>query len=78
MLLKLLPGSKPGKSPLPVDDPPVGFLSSGDALILAGVIKEELTVAREMADLSPSWLAQAQALERILPVLQGAEIIVIE
>jgi len=78
MFTKFLPGQKPGKALALIDDPPVGFISSADALILAGIAKQEMEVAREMADASPLWLAQAQSLERILPVLQGAEIIVIE
>lgn len=68
-------GPKPVET---VDDPPVGFLSHADALMLAAIVQQELNVAREWADEAPVWLAQAQALERILPVIQGSEIIVIE
>lgn len=56
----------------------VGIISTSDALVIVGILKDEMEAARDLADLSPAWMAQAQTLERVLPILEKAEIIVIE
>lgn len=56
----------------------MGFVTTSDALVLVGILKAEYQSAREMADIDPSWLAQAQLLERVIPTFEQSEIIVIE
>lgn len=69
-------------SPATVADPAlpkgVGFISQSDMLVIVGILNEEWEADRELADHSPVWMAQAQMLERVLPILKQAEIIVIE